>query len=256
MEEWQDPKMIAVWFLIVLMFIILLIISIIVLVRFNLNRIIDAKMKASKIELEHQQALLKTSIQVQERERDRIAADLHDALIGNLVAIGLMNQVEHEQSALDDLIQSSIQTARRISHDLSPPLIDHTNLSDLIHDKTIPWEKSNAITYYSDVRYEGTVSSEVKIQLIRIVQELMNNIYKHAEATETLIHLRLTDQFLCLRIKENGKGFDTTKHKSGLGLKNIEMRVQYLNGKFKLKSKKQKGSSILIIIHSSKFNHN
>ncbi len=253
MEEWQDPKMIALWFLIVLVFVFLLIIAIVILVRANLKRIIRAKMKASKMELQHQQKLLNTSIEVQERERTRIAADLHDALIGNLVAIGLMNKVEHNSADLDGLIQESIETARRISHDLSPPLIEHSALEDLIHDKTMPWEKDNALDFYSDIRYTGEIASEVKIQLIRIVQELMNNIYKHAQATSTTIHLRVTDQLLCLQIKENGKGFDPDQKKAGLGLKNIEMRIQYLKGKYKLKSEEGKGSSILFVIPQQVF---
>ena len=253
MEEWQDPNVIALWFFIVLTFVFLLTVAIIVLVRSNSKRIVRNKMRESKLALEHKNELLKTSIEVQERERDRIAADLHDALIGNLTAIGIMNQVEHKPEDLNKLIQESIQTARRISHDLSPPLLEHTSLSDLIRDKTTPWEQNNTLTYYHDIRYDGKISNETKIQIIRIVQELMNNIYKHAKATKTQIHLRLTPNLLCLNIKDNGKGFNVNTSKHGLGMKNLEMRVHYLNGNYRLKSKKGTGSTALFIINPSNY---
>lgn len=253
MEEWQNPETVAIWLIVLFIFITILVVIIAIIVQINLKRIVRNKMKASRQEIAHQEELLKNSIQIQERERHRIAADLHDDLISQLAAIGLMYQIKHDPEELKALIQSCIRNARNITHDLSPPLLKHTLLPDLIRNKIDPWAKLSDIRIYEDNRYNGDFSDAVKIQFVRIIQELMNNIHKHAEATITKIHLRFTNRYIILKISENGKGFDVSNDNIGLGLKNIEMRVRYLKGKYRITSTKNQGSTALIIIQNTAY---
>ena len=85
------------------------------------------------------------------------------------------------------------------------------------------------------------------MQVTRVIQEVITNIIKHANATEIHFHLKQTENYMALRISDNGKGYDTEKNSKGLGTKNIETRVQYLKGVYKVKSELKKGTSNLFL---------
>lgn len=248
MDAWQEPQTLAIYLLIVLVFVFILITAIIIAVRLSLNKTIKAKEQAAKLKLEHQQRLLENSILTQERERARIAADIHDELIGKLTAIRMTNQIKGNSVEMDDLISNGIQIARRISHDLMPPLIEYSSLEDLIRETAHPWQSKFTIVFTKNVDKTLTVSPEVKIHFVRIVQEVLVNIAKHSKADLVDIHLRITSRWISMNIGDNGVGFETNNKKNGLGLTNIETRIQYLKGCYKLKSKPQKGTTYTFII--------
>lgn len=249
MEAWQKPETVTSWIIIAAFFIIVLLTSIIFLVRSVFRKIVKAKLAEANIRLEHQQELLKTNIIIQEKERKRIAADLHDTLIGKLTLLHMKNQIGNNDLELDQLLKESIETARRISHDLSPPLLEFSTLPDLIEDLMGQWEKIVPLAYTSDVRTELDHPDDMKIQMIRIVQEVMTNTIKHANASLISVHFRQTPSWIALRIGDNGKGFKTDLKKKGIGLTNIETRMQYLKGHYHLKSTVGKGTSALFLIN-------
>lgn len=245
--------MIAQGIWIILIFVFILVFSILLLVRENFQRITRVRLEEEKMKLEYQQKLLETNILVQEQERTRIAADIHDILIGKLTVLKIKNEIAYDQKETDDLIKDSISMARRISHDLSLPLIEYKNLSDLISELITPWKTVFLINFKRDIRYNSTLSENVKIQLTRILQELITNMVKHAEARIINIHLRHTDKWLFMKVEDNGKGFDLSSNSRGLGLKNIEFRMEYIRGKYKLKSKVGKGTSYIFILNQNEF---
>ncbi|WP_296151817.1 ATP-binding protein [uncultured Flavobacterium sp.] len=253
MEKWENSGMIAQGIWIILIFVFILAFSIVLLVRENFQRIARVKLEEEKVKLEHQQKLLETNILVQERERTRIAADIHDILIGKLTVLKIKNEIAYDQKETDELIKDSIAVARRISHDLSLPMLQYTDLDQLISELIKPWKIVFNINLKRDNRSTALFSDNVKIQLTRILQELIMNIVKHAEATTIDIHLRHTDKWLFLFIKDNGKGFDIQENSKGLGLKNIEFRMEYIKGKYKQKSKKGRGTSYLFTLNQSEF---
>ncbi len=253
MEKWENSGMIAQGIWIILIFVFILAFSIVLLVRENFQRITRVKLEEEKVKLEHQQKLLETNILVQERERTRIAADIHDILIGKLTVLKIKNEIAYDQKETDELIKDSIAVARRISHDLSLPMLQYTDLDQLISELIKPWKIVFNINLKRDNRSKSLFSDNVKIQLTRILQELIMNIVKHAEATTIDIQLRHTDKWLFLFIKDNGKGFDMQENSKGLGLKNIEFRMQYIKGKYKQKSKKGRGTSYLFTLNQSEF---
>ncbi len=248
MEQWGggQPDTFAVWIVFSAAFLLVLLVFITLLVRAIFKRIVQERLKESKAKMIHQQKLLDTTIQTQEVERKRIAEDLHDELIGKLMVIKLRHEAEcNQQSELISLVNESIETARRISHDLSPPLLEFTSLADLLFEMIDNWKVRFEITTNFDVRKNDLVSDDFKIQFLRITQETITNIDKHAKASKIDFHFRQSRSSVALKIVDNGVGFDKNAIKMGLGLKSIETRVQFLKGSYHLDSKKDIGTSVL-----------
>jgi signal transduction histidine kinase len=247
METWQKPETIILWITIVALFVIVLLTVIIFLIRAIFKKILKAKEKEAATQLAYQQNLLETTIQTQEIERHRIAADIHDALIGKLTAIKMEQEITQQDQKTIDALHESITIARRISHDLSPPLIEFTKLPELIKELLYPWEKHINIKAIYDMRHETKDTANFKVQITRIIQEIITNIVKHANATEATMHLKQTKNYMALSLSDNGKGYDVAKRSKGLGTQNIETRVQFLKGTHKVKSKIGKGTSNIFL---------
>lgn len=250
MEKWQDPKVIAFWIAIIVVFIITLLFFVVRILHAGYKRMTEANLRENQLQLEHQKKLIETNLLAQEKERMRIASDLHDSLIGKLTVIRMKSQIGTSSPELEELLGESITEARRISHDLTPPLLEYSRAEELIEDIFNPWKEKLKIVFYKDIRNTPDISVESKIQLIRIVQEILTNIVKHANADTVSVHFRHTGKNLVLSIKDNGKGFDVTELKKGLGLNNLELRMQYLNAKYRINSSKGKGTTTLIVASS------
>lgn len=248
MEVWANSEVIAKWLLMFLVVIVVIVFLLVVLTRKGMERIVEAKEQQHRMKLEHQQTLLSNSILIQERERERIAADIHDELIGKLTKLQLMIGMEFPVARTSSFLQDSIDQARRISHDLTPPLIAQTELQALITDCCDPFRQLFAVHYNWQVESDVELSAEIKIQLVRILQEWMNNIRKHAACTAVAINLRLNDRELHLSIQDNGKGFDRNSITPGLGLKNIEGRTTVLNGVMHLKTAPGNGTELVLTL--------
>jgi len=248
MEKWQDPQVIALWIAIIVVLVFTILFFVIWIMYTGYKRMTEANLREAQTALEHQKKLLETNLQAQEKERERIAADLHDSLIGKLSVIRLKSQTGVAITDIDEMLGDSIAEARRISHDLTPPLIAFSGIDELIDNVVSPWQQTLNIAYYKDIRTTATLTPEVKIQLIRVVQELVTNINKHARATGIAIHLRHTDKNFILLIKDNGQGYNTGSLKKGLGLQSLELRMQYLNAKYSVTSVPGKGTTTIIIV--------
>jgi two-component system NarL family sensor kinase len=247
METWQKPETIILWMIIIALFLIVLLTVIIFLVRAIFRKIIKAKEKEASSQLAYQQNLLETTIKTQEIERHRIAADIHDGLIGKLTALKMEQEIKQQDQKTIDALHESINIARRISHDLSPPLIEYTKLPELIKEILYPWEQHLLITAIYDIRHETIDTDDFKVQITRVIQEIITNIVKHANATQAVLHLKQTKNYMGLRISDNGKGYDVEKNSKGLGTKNIETRAQYLKGVYRVKSQLKKGTSNMFL---------
>lgn len=250
MEEWQKPETLVLWITIIAVFLLVLLVFITLLMRAFFQKVVRTKLNESKLKIEHQKSLLENSIETQEKERKRVAEDIHDALIGKLTVLQLQTQIHNSESNTTELIDQCIATARRISHDLSPPLLEFTPIEDLIDDIVTPWKKQFTINYHVAIRNASDASPEMKINITRIVQEVITNIHKYAKASIVTVLLRKTENGIALILSDNGVGFDLKQQKKGLGLKNIESRVQLLNGVYKIKSSIGKGTSTILIFKS------
>jgi two-component system, NarL family, sensor kinase len=242
MAEWQNPEIFAIGLTIALLIVISLAISIVVLTRIYFTRIIREQEQLARIKMEHQRSLMWNSVLVQEKERERIASDLHDELISRLTVLMYAIQTNNDKIDPAGFLHDSIRIAREITHDLCPPLLQQTSFPELIENFVSTLSEVYTIDYFhrSCINYE--IKNEIKLQLLRIVQEIINNITKHAKATKIILRLRITPAGIMMVIRDNGTGFDATQIPHGLGLKNIELRSQLLNGKSRFKSKHNHGT--------------
>lgn len=248
MEKWQDPKVIALWIAISVVLVFTILIFVIKIMHAGYKRMTEANLREARMQLEHQKKLLETNLQAQEQERMRIASDLHDSLIGKLTVIKMKSQMGLPPQEIDNMLGEGIAEARRISHDLTPPLLEYTPIQELIAELITPWQNKFQIDYFCDIRTGDILSAEIKIQLIRIVQELVTNINKHAGATKVFVHIRNTKHSFALSVKDNGQGYDTSVLKKGLGLNSLELRMQYLNARHKVVSAIGRGTTTFLVI--------
>jgi len=223
-------------------------ITLVSIVVFHQRRVIRFNKQIQKMEEERQQMLLRASIQFQEEERRRIAADLHDDA-GPLLATArlyLNENLIHQEPAVQlqaifsakQIIDDSIQLIRNISHSLMPPTLKNFGLEAAIKDLFEKINGSgviNASARFHDNRQR--LNDEQELLIFRILQELVTNIIKHSSAG--FIHLTQNAQgnIVYFRIHHDGKGilqkdFEKMEHDStGLGLKNIQSRIRVLRGK-------------------------
>jgi two-component system, NarL family, sensor kinase len=223
-------------------------ITLVSVVVFHQRRVIKFNKQLQIMEEERQQMLLKASINSQEEERQRIAADLHDDA-GPLLATArlyLSENLIHQEPAVQlqsifsakQIIDDSIQLIRNISHSLMPPTLKNFGLESAIKDLFEKINGSgviNATTRFHDNRER--LSEEQELLLFRILQELVTNIIKHSGAEFIHLTQNVQGNISYFRIHHDGKGilqdeFERLNYDSvGLGLKNIESRIKVLDGK-------------------------
>jgi signal transduction histidine kinase len=217
----------------------------------------DFKKERDKLELElveKEKKVAERLIDVQENERNRLARDLHDSIGGMLASIYLKaNQIESyfENHKLTDelktMVSKSIIEARSISHNLTPPHLEETGLEDALrfHLKTI--QEQALLTISFSFLVSSTIPKNLQLTLYRICCELIQNVLKHAQATELSIQILEHEKKIELIVEDDGVGFKTLSTKNGIGLKNIQDRISYWKGEFHIDSTTD-GTTILIHI--------
>ncbi len=248
-------------FLIGLAIVLLLAFTIIVFVIAYQKRMLNEKLKREKLEVAYQQKILKATLISQENERSRIATDLHDSVGAMLSTIRLTLHATESQLNENNLFANSkqmldetIETIRRISLDLLPVNLEKFGLSNTLQEMAERITQSGKVkVLFKEEGEKHLIKKESEVQVFRIIQELLNNSLKHAEATEIVLQMRWSDK-LVLLIKDNGKGFELPKEenfneiKTGVGLHSINLRTKLLAGTLTIKTEKQKGSEFLITV--------
>jgi len=196
----------------------------------------------------------------QEEERGRLAKDLHDGLGGMLsgvkLSLGAMkgNLILSEDSArlfsraLDQL-DNSISEMRRVAHNMMPEALVKLGLQQAVQDYCDGLSETQQLKINSQFHgLDKRLDAAAEVVIYRVVQELLNNVVKHAEATEALVQVMRHENNLNITIEDNGKGFDTSKMEEarGAGLRNVQSRVDYLKGQMDIQSAPGKGTSVHI----------
>jgi signal transduction histidine kinase/ligand-binding sensor domain-containing protein len=215
-----------------------------------------------------QRAFSRELLASQERERKRIAAELHDSIgqrlvvIKNLALLRLRNLngnlVEREQvEEICTEASSAIAEVREISHDLRPYQLDRLGLTKALRSMVESVGKASPTTFSASIDdIDDLFTPEFQIGFYRITQECLSNILKHAEASEAKVVVRRSGTRLQLSVSDNGKGFtpsgaNTEVRKGGFGLVNISERVQLFAGKLEIQSVPMKGATINIDIDTN-----
>lgn len=205
----------------------------------------DNLLKAKEIEnlmQENKIISMQSMLEGQEEERRRIAQDLHDN-IGSLMTtikmkiLGIQREIESIEkmnitTELDEMITTASQEVRRISHSMTPVAMDIAGLQGAVEDLDYQLS-SNGIEYQVRVEdLDNITDKKLSINIFRIIQEIINNTIKHAEATVVIVDALVKDHVLHLQITDNGKGFDPTlwEQSETIGLGGIKSRIEYLGG--------------------------
>lgn len=221
------------------------------------------KERISELEKEKQLLAAQAMLQGQVEERTRLAKDLHDGL-GSILSsakysftnmkdnliITPENAEAFERSMV--MLDKSINELRRIAHNMMPEALAKFGLDSALKDFCNSIDQSGAVqlTYQSFEMDEASISKNTASSVYRIVQELVNNILKHANATTALVQLIRKNDALSITVEDNGKGFDTgtLQNSNGMGYHNMQNRVTYLNGTMDIQTGAGKGTSVNIEI--------
>jgi two-component system NarL family sensor kinase len=213
-----------------------------------------------ELEKDRQLVAVDSMLQGQEEERSRLAKDLHDGLGGLLsgVKFSLSNMKDNLIITPDnmavferslDMLDTSIKELRRVAHNMMPEMLTKFGLDEALKEycNTINTTKLLVVKYQS-LGLNARIEKPTEIIIYRIIQELLNNIMKHAEATDAIVQVVKEESRLSIIIEDNGKGFNTAllKDNKGAGLTSIQSRVDYLKGRLEIHSEEGKGTLINI----------
>lgn len=234
--------------------------SIIFFVVFYQKRMLQKKMELQNLEADYQRQLLQSTIDSQEKERKRIAADLHDG-VGAMLSAGKLNlnmlksgaiPKEEQKGALEEtkgIIDETIETVRRISKDLMPTALESFGLAKALLELCQKLGNKHLLINFVETGKGTELNPAHQLLLYRIIQELVNNAIKHAEASKIEVVLDW-HQPLQIMVTDNGKGFDLSQVKQdikrGVGLYSIENRVSLIKGQVEITTNPGRGTSIKI----------
>lgn len=202
------------------------------------------------------QKLIEAVIETEEKERKRIASDLHDGLGPVLSAVNLYfqayldakeNQKPEIENQLKIIIENAIADVSRISHNISPHILEKYGLIIALEnfiDQISLLEKVKIFTNFEKI---SRFDLKTELTIYRTITELFNNTIKHAFSTEINLKIYLSQNIINIDYSDNGKGFDVIKikqSKKGMGLHNILNRINSLNGKISIISSEISGTKV------------
>jgi len=205
--------------------------------------------RLKRLKTEQENELMRALIDGEERERERVANELHDGLASDLTGIKLiLSQSENElpNGVLTALSRVHEQT-RRISHNLSPLNIEQFGLVNAL--RNFAQENSNKNTqihFFASVEDVKIEPTEHATLIYRISQELIQNALKHASCSNIDVQLIVQEKELTINIEDDGIGFDVDSKNDSFGLSNIRKQVKLLNGEFNIDSRPQNGTVVFI----------
>lgn len=210
-----------------------------------------------KLEQEKELQSTKAYIDGQEKEKNRIALELHDGIVGDLVGLqhfvntpNFETNTTYQEKTKEKLTQIAGEV-RYLSHSLSSSYVDNTPFTKLVYKLVQPFTTSKtldiSIHFFEEKDFKH-LNSTLKNNLYRIVQQLLDNSLKHAKASEINLSFIAHENNYNLIFEDNGIGFDINKKHSGIGLLNIEKRVKDLKGNLQIDSQFNRGTTIIIDI--------
>ncbi|MFD2144853.1 sensor histidine kinase [Mucilaginibacter antarcticus] len=213
--------------------------------------------------LAQQETLTRAVIEAEEKERQRIASDLHDG-VGQLFSAvkmnmnGLFDRIEikrEEDRFLVEktmaLVDESCKEVRSISHQMMPNnILLRSGISSDVKSFIEKLDSESLKVNLEANGFKDRIESNVEVVLYRVIQESVNNVIKHAKATQLDIILSRTGDGINVLIKDNGVGFNLADRSSfdGIGLGNIETRIEYLKGKVVYNSAPGKGTQVNVSV--------
>ncbi|MFC2062993.1 PAS domain S-box protein [Chloroflexota bacterium] len=205
----------------------------------------------------------------EERERRRIAIDLHDRVGHNLATCSMQiselkarEHTKHTKKDLEELhtsIRNLIKEIRSLTFEFSSPILYELGFEAAIEHLTEQFQDQHHVLF--DFNTSGKVTSisdDIKIILFRIIRELLVNIIKHAKASRASVDIHTRDDDMVITVADDGIGFNTSiirfnrKTNKGLGIFSIYERLHYINGDIKIESRVGQGTKVIITIEKER----
>jgi signal transduction histidine kinase len=216
------------------------------------QRLLDefTQVRASLLKVEREAGVL--------AERQRLAREIHDTLAQQFTSIimhlaaarlGDPATVQAHVQQAEQAAREGLDEARRMIWDMSPEQLEHASLVESIEGVTARWSVENAVDVA--VTVTGTphpLDSSIDVALLRISQEALHNIKKHARAQNVNITLSYMPDILALDVADDGQGFDAALDRRGFGLKSMRERAEELGGELTVESEPGKGTKIAVLI--------
>lgn len=196
--------------------------------------------------MEEEKRISKAVSEAQENERMQIGMELHDnvkqILAASLLNLGTIQHFIDDKEIVSDRVaqlkmymDEAIYELRRLSHQLAPSLDSSETLAEKVNTLVKSMLASSKLKASVEVEtFNGSLNNEIQLALYRILQEQVANTLKHAKADEITIRIQKKNAAVSLIVKDNGKGFDLTTKKEGIGLENIRRRALALDGTVKI----------------------
>lgn len=257
MAESGNPELVVVYFIGTLGMILLAAVIVFFFVAYQ-KRLLTKQLELNRIKSAQKDEIIRNTIEAQEKERKRIAQDLHDE-VGAMLSVVKLNisriEKKSENSTAKNLagetkgyIDNLITQVRRISRSLLPPSLEKLGIYYALVEFADWINKAGEINVQTwKCGEQFRFDSKHELAIFRIAQELINNAIKHSGGTHIIINMKFSAKIVFVSLSDNGKGFDLKeKWNTGLGLKNLESRSQMMGAKFKMKSRPGKGTTAII----------
>ena len=227
------------------------------------NEALQAEMSERLLYQDKLRSLASELSLAEERERRRIATELHDRIVQTLAVSKIKASALREAAPSADLVKTiqdvlmlidqAIQDTRTLTFELSPPILYELGFLQAVEWLAEKYEKQyNIIIKIEDDKSPKPLDADVRIVLFQTIRELFNNIVKHAHASKVGINIKKLKNHMHIFIEDDGVGFDTSKvhtsmeNETGFGLFNIRERLNHLGGHFEIKSQKDQGTRVTL----------
>jgi PAS domain S-box-containing protein len=229
-----------------------------------------------KLAEEQIRILTQELMNIQEKERKRIACDLHDDVAQNLASLMISCEtffdghdsigevLKLKMRSFSGILKQSLQSVRDLSYELRPPGLDQLGLIKTLDRYCEDFSEKQGIRIDFFPVGMGAIAfdPDTEINIYRLIQESLNNVKKHAEADYVVVKFVASVPDIIIRIQDNGKGFDVDERlvsavaERRMGLQSMTQRVAFLNGTIKINSRPGEGTTIIVNIPSGKFRKN
>lgn len=211
--------------------------------------------KRIRLKKEEEQKINSVIFESEQKERIRIARDLHDSIGQKLSVMKMLlpkADGNENLAKISGFLDETATEVRSISHNLIPEILNFGLIKaiDEMTDRINSTENISVEFRTNETTNRLNLNKQTEISVYRIIQEIMSNIVRHSKTDKILIEIKSFPDFIQINIKDNGIGFDINAidQSEGLGWKNIFARIKLINGNLKVHSEKNKGSDFLINI--------
>jgi signal transduction histidine kinase len=220
------------------------------------------RQQLKQIEQEHQLKVYDAMLEGQEQERRRMARDLHDGLGGMLagVKLQLSDIAENHQSENDmelykviSQLDNSVQELRRIARNMMPETLIRFGVGTALKELCDSLQTPSLRIEFQSYQLSDDMPQPVQITIYRIIQELLTNAVKHGRASNILVQCSQNEDRIFITVEDDGQGFDVNllPYSRGIGLSNIQNRINYLKGKLDIQTKPGEGTIINVEVNAN-----